>query len=183
MSAIDDIMEQASAALERTDYLTCEQLCTQALGLARQQHDFDAFARILLPLQEARRQRRQIATDHGVTVLSTPRIHPADILDRHPVGCLLLIDPPYSAADEQALRDLARERRLMVQALRLDAATLRRTFEQQLEALGDTALASVPRDLTAIERLDALTALLDRVGDHEIIHQRLAQIARHLAAQ
>ena len=177
---IDPLMEQASQALTQTDYLRCERLCVEALTMARQAEDFDRYARILLPLQEARRQRRQAALDLGVTVLTA---RPADavvesLLDAHQAGCLLLIDPPFTADDEHRLRETALQRELMVEVLRLDQQRLRSTFEHEMELLGDTQLTTVPRTGSVLQRLDALATVLDRVGDHEIAHQRLAEAAR-----
>src|SRR5690606_17570305 len=65
-STLDDIMERASRSLAAMDYLTCERLCVEALAAARRAQDWSYYARILLPLQEARRQRRLIAADGWV---------------------------------------------------------------------------------------------------------------------
>jgi hypothetical protein len=180
---IDEIMERASHRLTATEYAACEQLCLEALDLARQQEDFDRYARILLPLQEARRQRRQIAADAGVTVLAGPRREPRELIETYTVGCLLLVRPPYAAEDEHELRRLAVERSLYVEALALDQDGLRQAFEQQMEREGDAALARISRDLDPVRRVDALAEVVHRVGDHEIAHQRLAEAARHAARQ
>jgi len=58
-------MESATAALMRTDYTACETLCLQALTQVREAKDWDTFLRILNPLQEARRWRRQKMTDEA----------------------------------------------------------------------------------------------------------------------
>ena len=58
---VDAIMEDASQALSRMDYLSCETFCLKALSLARRAKRWPVYARILLPLQETRRQRRMIA--------------------------------------------------------------------------------------------------------------------------
>lgn len=182
MDEIDQIMERASERLAAMRYLDCEALCRRALDLAREREDFDRYARILLPLQEARRQRRQIAVDAGVTVLAGPERSSAEqILDAHRQGCLLLIAPPYSEADERAVRELAAERELYVEVLVLEPRRLRGMFEREMEEEGDEAIASIGRDLTPVEKLDALAAVVHRVGDHEIAHQRLADAAREAA--
>lgn len=177
--SIDDIMEQASQALVQMEYLRCEQLCLAALAEARRNSDFDSYARVLLPLQEARRQRRQIAVDAGVTVLAAPRVEPSQILDQHKAGCLLLVSPPYTATDEQAIREGACEQGSMVEVLLVDQPALKQIFEQQMERVGDAALAEVDPALSPVEQIDALAVVLERVGDHEIAHQRLAAAARH----
>ena len=56
-------MDRASESLARMDYLACEQACLTALAVAREAHDWANYARILLPLQESRRQRRMIAAE------------------------------------------------------------------------------------------------------------------------
>lgn len=178
---IDAIMEQASEALARMHYIRCERLCLEALQLARQGGDFDLYARILLPLQEARRQRRQTALDAGVVVL-TRKQEPLDrVLDDHRAGCLLLVGPPFDEADEQALRQTALDRELLVEVLRLDQARLQSTFEHEMEVLGDAELAKVSSKQPLLDQLDALADVLHRVGDHEIAHQRLAEVARQLS--
>lgn len=181
MNPIDQIMERASERLLAMDYLECERLCVEALARAREAGDFERYARILLPLQEARRQRRQIAVEAGVTILAGPRLAANRLLDHHDRGCLLLLCPPYEREDEQAVRQLARERRLMVEVLALDADGIRQCFEQQMEREGDAAVAAVPSILPPEQQVQALSAVLERVGDHEIAHQRLAAAARAAA--
>lgn len=175
------MMEQASQALVARRYLLCEQLCLDALRLAREHADFDRYARILLPLQEARRQRRQIAAEAGVFVLAERRLDAESILESHPQGCLLLTDPPYAREDERSLTRIARERERYVEVLRLGREDLQAIFLHQLEQRGDAALAGVPPDLPPRQRIEALEAVLDEVGDHEIAHQQLAAAAREAA--
>lgn len=182
--AIDQIMERASIELVEMNYAACERLCVDALRLARADEDFERYARILLPLQESRRLRRQTAVDAGVFVLAgRPRLSPGEILDAHPRGCILLLSPPYTREDEAAVRAAAFEAGAYVEPLVMDQPTLRQAFEQQMEREGDNALAAVPLGLNAVHQVDALAAVLARVGDHEIAHQRLADAARAAAKQ
>lgn len=178
---LDRIMEQASAALAATDYHACERWCMEALSLARREGDFDTYARILLPLQESRRQRRQLAADAGVIVLGEPRLDPAAVLDRHHVGCLMLLCPPYGPGDEQAIRAAAVERGCFVEAMAVDQTALAAMFQHQMEARGDAALLAVDPNLPPPQLVDALQAVVEQVGDHEIAHQRLAEAARRAA--
>ena len=76
---IDQIMEQASDALAGMAYLRCEKLCLEAMRLAREAKGFDTLGRIVLPLQEARRQRRQTAVEAGLHVLGPPRMDAREI--------------------------------------------------------------------------------------------------------
>lgn len=63
---LDALMERASGALVAMDYFECEALCVEALAEARRRELWALYARIVLPLQEARRQRRMLACDGGV---------------------------------------------------------------------------------------------------------------------
>ena len=92
---IDRLMEKASRALEQTDYFECERLCLDAFELAHTTSDYDRMARILLPIQEARRQKRLAAIDvKRLYILEEP------IPETEPVdpGCYLL-QPPLVGAD------------------------------------------------------------------------------------
>lgn len=94
MPTLDELMEEASQALVRTDYLRCEELCLEALAEARHRGEWDYYARILLPLQEARRQRRMIAAE-GVIRLGTSELasDPSEWLDYMPSGCIVVTQP------------------------------------------------------------------------------------------
>ena len=180
---IDALMETASQALVETDYLTCERLCTQALQLAREDRDFDRYARILMPLQECRRQRRQIASDHGVAIFTGEQTDEIGaILKTQPTGCVLLTCPPYSQQDAQAIRDAARENEQMVEVLLLDSEALTAAFLKAMEDAGDAIITQSSGD-TPLDKLDALASHLDALGDHEIAHQTLAQLARQASRQ
>lgn len=181
MNPIDQIMERASAKLMAMEYLACEALCEEAMAMARSAGDFDRYARILLPLQEARRQRRQAAVDAGVVVLNGPRMSADEILRTHKQGCLMLIGPPYAADDEKAVRNLARERGLLLEVVVMDGSALRACFEQQMEREGDAAVAAVALGLPVEQEVRAMEQVLERVGDHEIAHQRLAAAAGRAA--
>ena len=62
-SSIQSLMTKASQALTRNHWFEAERLCAKALDMARAEGDFNLMARIALPLQEARRQRMQVAFD------------------------------------------------------------------------------------------------------------------------
>jgi hypothetical protein len=117
---IDEMMEEASVALVRMDYLTCEALCLDALAEARRAGDWGYYARILLPLQEARRQRRIIAAE-GVVALG---VNAADAAARAAIESLkagsVVLTRPSSAADARTLSACAREARRHVEVLLAD---------------------------------------------------------------
>lgn len=123
MSDLYPIMEAASEALARMDYLTCEAHCVEAIALARRQRQWDAIARILLPLQEARRQRRMVAAD-GLIRLGTQSLE-GDAAACLPNlanaggGCVVVTHPhDADAAARLALR--ARHERRFVEILFAD---------------------------------------------------------------
>lgn len=104
-AALDNLMETASQALAELDYARCESLCLDALAQARDQQEWVIYQRILLPLQETRRQRRQAALD-GPILLGTPKRHDdnAQLLGDSEQGCVVMTWP-YTAADAKALSE------------------------------------------------------------------------------
>lgn len=104
------VMEDASVALVEMRYAECERLCLQALGLAREESDFIGYSRALLPLQEARRQRRQAASDllirFGSSDLPTGEALTEAVLDEPAAGCLILTSP-HDSADATRLMESA----------------------------------------------------------------------------
>src|SRR5438552_3916184 len=97
---IDELMNKASEALTRTQYFEAERLAHKALSMARQDNDFETMARIVMPLQESRRQRFQQALDVGlVTVVHDPITEDMKIKP----GCYV-IQPPQVGADARRLR-------------------------------------------------------------------------------
>ncbi|MFW6061023.1 MAG: hypothetical protein ACODAQ_12655, partial [Phycisphaeraceae bacterium] len=128
MANLDDIMERASEALARMDYLTAESLCLEALQAARAAREWSYYARILLPLQEARRQRRMIAAE-GVIRLGTARLsRPADDwLDSIDTGCLV-VTHPHTAGDARTVEQAARRQRRYIEVLFADNAPTAETW-------------------------------------------------------
>ena len=107
---IDAMMEQASKALVSRDYFAAEKLASGALRRANQEQDFERMARILLPLQEARRLKRQLAIDTERVTVVTGEIPAGKSLTS---GCYL-ITPPRVGVDGRMLREAADERRTPV---------------------------------------------------------------------
>jgi hypothetical protein len=108
---VDALMERASQALVATDYFAAQELCLRAIERRRRARDFHRLARALLPLQEARRQLRQMAVDAAsagqVFVL---RSLPSRGVTIEPGAYLL--EPPLIAMDARTFRDLARARKV-----------------------------------------------------------------------
>ena len=116
-SQLDPIMEAASKSLAQMDYLACEDGCLRALSLARRQRKWPYYARILLPLQEARRQRRMIAADGSVR-LGTEALagEPAQWLAQMQTGCIALTRP-HDAQTAVELIEAINQKRLCVEVL------------------------------------------------------------------
>jgi hypothetical protein len=95
-------------------YLDCQRTLVEAERLAREREDFDTLARLYMPLQECRRQRRQRAGE-GVVRLDFLAAAPSDELDAQriardvPHGQLLLAGwgtlAPAARLREIAARD------------------------------------------------------------------------------
>src|SRR5439155_6400925 len=102
------------------DYIACERHCVEALAIARQRKDWAYFARILLPLQEARRQRRIIAAE-GAIRLGTGDLNaePTSWLEHHKTGCLL-VSRPHLKDDARCVLRAARDAGLFVEVMYLD---------------------------------------------------------------
>lgn len=98
---VNDTMEQASEALVLRDYHTCEHLCLEALASALAMRNFERMSRIVMPLQEARRQKRQVAESSG-RLFVVGRTPPSEAELAHGI---YLIHPPRVAAEGRALRE------------------------------------------------------------------------------
>lgn len=203
---IDTLMERASGALAKSRYFECERLANEALELAHVAHDYERMARILLPLQEARRNRRLAAIDRKrITVLEEM---PAEEASIQP-GCYL-VQPPLVGADGRELRERAlhddvpvlvvvREPKTRVglwPVVMIGPITVRDRitppkneskvdmawFIAASEALGDAAIAEVDPDLAPADRVAALLDRLNTVVDHEKLHQELMDACKAAAA-
>ncbi len=113
-------MQAASQALADMDYLRCERLCLDALTAARDNRDWDAYARVLLPLQEARRQRRITAAEGAVRLgTTTLDSDPATWLDNLDPACLV-ITHPHTPDTARTLLQSARRQHRMIEILYAD---------------------------------------------------------------
>lgn len=205
---IDELMEKASESLVRTAYFEAERMAEKALQMARQDQDFERMARIVLPLQEARRQRLQIALDKGkVRVFIKPITEDMKIEP----GCYL-IQPPNVGADARRLRIAALAAEVPVAVLCREPLTQTRLvplvaispgvtirtkvappknaeqpdmpwFTAALEALGDFAIESIDAALSPAKRMDLLIDSLDAFPEHENLHQALEAACREARQQ
>jgi hypothetical protein len=205
---IDKLMELGSRALVETHYFEAEGACLEALELAFAGGDYERMARILLPLQEARRQIRLQAVDSGNLFLVNEAIPEGQKIDP---GCYL-IAPPLVGADARDLHDRATREEVPVMVLaheppvrsvKLDRrpgdwpvvmigpVTVRtyvappeggevtmEWFENAAEALGDKAISEIDSGVDAISRVADLFERLHSVTDHEKLHQALESACR-----
>lgn len=121
-SDLHEIMTSASAALAHMDYLSSEVLCVQALQLAKQQACWADYARIILPLQECRRQRRMMAAEGDIRLGSASLSDsPADWLTQIGVGCMVLTQP-HSRDEAHQLQALAQKQKRCIEVLWADCS-------------------------------------------------------------
>lgn len=209
-SKVDRLMEEASEALAAGRYIDCERTAVEALHHAHRAGDYERMARILLPLQEARRQRRQQAAD----VKKVARIRSYSELEAlltgaKPIkpGCYLL-EPPLVGVDGRELREKALADGVPVFVLvrepltklgqwpivevgpvtvRTRVAPPKRIDVAWMmragEVLGDSALATVDPLEGPADRVDHLMDLLSAVVDHEKLHQALEEACRAAHAE
>lgn len=98
---IDEMMERASRHLASCEYFDAERVADRALRAARHITDFERMARICLPLQEARRQKRESAIETGpVAIVRAQHDLPAPLR-----AGLYLVQPPMIGRDGRSLRE------------------------------------------------------------------------------
>jgi hypothetical protein len=110
VAKIDGLMEQAHKALVSRRYFECEALSASALRKAHALLDYDRMARILMPLQEARRQKRDLALDAGAVRVVEGEMPAPEAIGP---GCWL-VGPPRVGVDGRALREAADARGVAV---------------------------------------------------------------------
>jgi hypothetical protein len=95
MQDVQSTCERGQELLMRTQYLEAEAVLVEAEAEAWAQKDFDTLARLYMPLQEARRQRRQRCGE-GVVALDLFAQGPTDhvdgrrVVENYPHGQLLV---------------------------------------------------------------------------------------------
>ena len=205
---IDDLMAKASEALSKTEYFEAERLANKALILAFQASDFEQMARIVMPLQEARRLRLQLALDVGkITIIDEQTV--TEDMKVKP-GCYLL-RPPRVGADARRLRIaglgqdvpvavICHEPLTMLKLCPLVAITPGKSyramvkppdprkpdlawFVDAMKALGDAAIQTIDLAKPATRRVENLMECLDAVPDHEQLHQALQSTCREAMIQ
>ncbi|MDA0803280.1 MAG: hypothetical protein O2819_05935 [Planctomycetota bacterium] len=201
---IDDLARAAQKELRASSWFEAERLALRALDLAHQARNWDAMAGVVLPLQEARRQRMQRAIDCNVlrvvesNIPEEPRTEP---------GCYL-VQPPQVGADARRLRLAALHREVPVlvlcrepvtrlgqvpvvavgpETIRARVAAVPKKgytlpwFLSALRDLGDAAIAGLDTGLEWHRQVQYLVSALDAVSDHEELHQILHEVCAKAA--
>jgi hypothetical protein len=204
-TSVNSLMTKAQQALTRNHWFEAERLCARALDMARGEGDFNLMARVLLPLQEARRQRMQIALDSKKIVIVQEHLPEERQLEPK----CYLIEPPLVGADARRLRLLALEREIpamflcrepktqlgLCPVVAIGQVTVRTRIDPPkkwekpdlawyvaaCEQLGDAAIDTIDRTAEPARQVDALLERLDTMPDHEKLHQALAEICKEAA--
>src|SRR3954463_6918624 len=108
------LCEHGQELLMRMESLRAEAALVEAERIATRVEDFDTLARLYMPLQEARRQRRQRAGEGIVRldlVATSPDVgfDPEEIIAKYPQGQLLVAGWELTEA-AMKVRELARQR-------------------------------------------------------------------------
>ncbi len=196
---IDELMQKAQSSLKATKWFEAERLAHRALEMAHDCGDFARMRKIILPLQEARRQRMQVASaprGTKVNVLAEP------IGEDHKFGPgLFLVQPPLVGADARRVRLSALQHEVPTLVLcrepstqlgltpivsiglitvraRIDppekpSAPDKEWFLWAIEQLGDAAIGMIDSGMDAVRQVDAAMCLLDAVPEHEGLHTTL----------
>ncbi len=204
-TSVTGLMTKAQQALGRAHWFEAERLAAKALDMARTQGDFNLMSRIALPLQEARRQRMQVALDSRKLVV-IDEVLPSDA-ELAPV--CYLVQPPFVGADARRLRLAALEREIpalflcreprtqlgLCPVVAIGQVTIRTRidppktwdkptlawFVRACESLGDAAIETLDRGADPAKQVDSLLERLDTMPDHEKLHQTLAAICKEAA--
>jgi hypothetical protein len=161
---LQGLCETGQQRLMATDYLAAEEALVEAETLAIALDDFDTLGRLYFPLQEARRQRRQLCGEGTVWLDLWARrpedtFEPDDVLEQHPQGQFLLAGWADLAASV-ALRDAISKRRLYAECF-LAAA-------YPVDAAGRVAVAVVPTAEVVMPPVETVLA-----GGVEALQRRL----------
>lgn len=164
VSSLQSLCEQGQQALLRTDYLRAEAILVEAERLAARAEDFDTLARLYMPLQEARRQRRQRCGE-GIVRLDLladgpdQQPDPDRLAELYPRG-QLLVGGWGTVAPAARLREIQRDRNQFAETI---MAAVYPTAE------GERAIVLVPLagvELPAVDSNVTFAQLRERVPSY-----------------
>lgn len=184
-NAIDALMERASQALVACDYLRAQEMCLRALDKALGASDFERCARAIMPLQEARRQLRQLATDAAQEATQTE--HVIRLVQTLPAAGatvaagFYLLEPPLVGIDAAAFRILAQRSKAPTMVLVKEPTTKAGLWPIVGVGTGDPfpvvvrALVQPPKSLAGAKSLASVRELpLSKALSNELIAWMLA---------
>src|SRR5436853_2317855 len=118
LEQLQELCESGQRELMATNYWAAEKILARAEQIAFEQREFETLSRLYMPLQEARRQRRQRCGEGTVHLgliakTASEKLSPQQIVAQYPFGQLLIagwetIEPAVQ------FRRLAAERNLYV---------------------------------------------------------------------
>lgn len=197
---IDELMQKAQASLKAARWFEAERLAHRALELAHDAGDFGRLKRIVLPLQESRRQRMLLAAE-----AKSVKWMEGEVTEDHKVAPgLHMLQPPLVGADARRLRLSALKREVpalivcrepatqlgLVPIVAIGLVTVRARIDPPdnpkkpdkewflwaLEQLGDAAIGMIDTGVDAVRQVDSVIDLLDSVPDHEALHTTLIDL-------
>lgn len=148
-SGVDSLMERASGALLATDYFEAAALARRALGQAFDRFDMLLASRICLPLQEARRQVRQLALDAAEAGSRFLIASAGEVPEPMRAGFFLL-QPPLIGADGRNARAYLEQQRIPGLVLVREPLTQRGKWP--VVSVGDVVLRAQVDPPYAVER-------------------------------
>jgi hypothetical protein len=164
---LQSLCERGQRELMEMDYLQAEKTLVQAERLAWVAEDFDALARLYMPLQETRRQRRQRCGE-GIVCLDLlatgpgDQVDPRHVAENYPHG-QLLVAGWASIAPAVGLRAIQAERGLFMEAFL--AAVYPVEKGKQIVAIVPRADAVMPKPRSGEKRAE----LADRLPPHTLL--------------
>ncbi|MFG0328540.1 MAG: hypothetical protein ACF8PN_01465 [Phycisphaerales bacterium] len=199
--SLQKIMDLASEALVGGRYFECERLANQALHQAWDAGDYDSMARITMPLQEARRQRRLNAIDAGHIVLYDEDNPPPGAEAEYKPG-VYIVTPPFVAADARVIAETSFESDAPTFSFACEPRTqlgltpvvvvgpivLRARIKPArqpdsawclgvIDALTEVALDTLDPTRPLPRQVDEVMDRLDALPESELLHQKLVEIA------
>lgn len=162
---IESLCAQGQAALLETEYLAAEQALVSAEEMAWAAADYDALSRLYMPLQEARRQRRQFCGDGAFQTIAAKSqgetLNAEAIADQFPRG-QLIVAGFGTIAPAVNLRAVAQARQLYLET----------PLAAAYDVSGQTVLLVVPTadvTLPSPEKVGSLDSLLRQSPAHSVI--------------
>ena len=162
---VQELCAAGQSALLATDYRAAEDYLAAAERLAWEAGDYDALSRLYMPLQEARRQRRQFAGDGPFVIRlardADDRIDVVALADRY-ARAQLIVAGHGSIAPAVALRAMASQRGLTLDVPLAATYELEDAVVVLVVPTPDVALPWPPK-------ADTIDAILRKAPPHSLV--------------